>query len=57
MAPTVHGVELSPGEEVDDRDIPICHDEPMARAGDLFSCHQCPTVVEYDDGLVFDIRN
>ena len=57
MSPTVQGVELAPGDEVDDRDIPVCHDEPMLRAGLVFTCQDCPTVVEYADGLVFDIRN
>lgn len=57
MAPTVHGVELSPGDEVDDCDIPVCHDESMMRAGLVFTCQNCPTVVEYADGLVFDIRS
>ena len=56
MTPTVHGLELRPGDEVDDRDIPVCHDRPMERTGDFFTCHRCPTVVEYADGLVFDIR-
>jgi hypothetical protein len=57
MTPTVHGLELSPGDEVDDRDIPVCHGEPMLRAGQVFTCQDCPTVVEYSGGLVFDIRN
>lgn len=56
MTPTVQGVELRPGDEVDDRDIPVCHGEPMLRAGLVFACSFCPTVVEYADGLVFDIR-
>lgn len=57
MAPTVQGVELSPGDEVDARDVPVCHDEPMLRAGLVFTCKDCPTVVEYANGLVFDIRS
>ncbi len=56
MGPTVHGLELAPGDEVDTSDIPVCHGEPMLRAGLLFTCRDCPTVVEYADGLVFDIR-
>lgn len=57
MTPTVHGVELKPGDEVDDRDIPECHGAPMLRAGPVFTCQDCPTVVEYANGLVFDIRS
>ena len=57
MGPTVHGVELRPGDEVDDRDIPVCHSELMLRAGLVFACTSCRTVVEYAGGLVFDIRS
>ena len=60
--PTLHGLELSPGDEVGTDIDPRCCDQDMTskpKASDqhTFQCANCLTVVVIDsNGLVFDIR-
>lgn len=63
--PSVHGLELSPGDELGTDIVPDCCDEEMA-ANDTadgyryYMCGDCETVLTVlpvaSNGIVFDIR-
>jgi hypothetical protein len=59
---TSYGYELSPGDEADPGDIPVCCYEPMSgvttEEGDIdYTCGDCGTVLEISrSGVVGDIR-
>jgi hypothetical protein len=58
---TSYGYELSPGDDTDIDDVPVCCDEDMAgkdteRGGRDYTCGDCGTVVSIAaSGLVSDI--
>lgn len=59
---TSYGYELSPGDDTDRDDIPVCCSDDMngkktAEGGIDYTCGDCGTVLEIGaNGLVFDIR-
>jgi hypothetical protein len=59
---TSYGYELTPGDEADRDDIPVCCYDDMSGAtteegGIDYTCGDCGTVLEIDElGLVADIR-
>lgn len=57
-APTMHGYEITPGDEVDLNTSPHCCGGEMSTTSErLYRCDACSTVVEISpNGLVFDIR-
>ncbi|MFE7510176.1 hypothetical protein ACFU8I_02945 [Streptomyces sp. NPDC057540] len=59
--PTLHGLELSPGDHVGTDVEPRCCDQDMTPRPvshkNTFTCANCLTVMTVDSqGLVFDIR-
>lgn len=55
--PSIHGHELSPGDELGTDAVPECCDDDMTADGRTYTCGTCGTVLEVSaDGLVFDIR-
>ncbi|MFI1585630.1 NUDIX domain-containing protein [Embleya sp. NPDC020630] len=59
---TGYGFELTPGDEYDPRDIPVCCDENMTPGPDVdgddrdHTCGTCGTTLVVRDGLVADIH-
>lgn len=62
MEPTIYGMTLDPGMEIEDGIPDCCGGEMTPQTASLdghreYACSGCGTVVEVDDlGLVFDIR-
>lgn len=55
--PTIHGHELSPGDELGTDATPDCCDDEMTPDGRNFTCGSCWTVLEVScSGLVADIN-
>ena len=56
--PSIHGYELSPGDELGQDVTPdCCGSEMTATRLSSYRCGECGTVLEIDSlGLVFDIR-
>lgn len=54
--PSIHGLELSPGDELGTA-TPDCCDEEMTASDSGYRCGDCGTVVTVSprSGLVFDI--
>jgi hypothetical protein len=60
--PTIYGMTLTPGMEIEDG-VPVCCDDEMTSTSDdkrghrVHTCGCCGIVLEVDDlGLVWDIR-
>lgn len=63
--PTIHGLELSPGDDLGTDTTPDCCDEEMAAKDTAdgyryYTCGNCETVLTVlpvaSNGIVFDIR-
>lgn len=55
--PTIHGHELSPGDELGTDATPDCCDDEMTPDGRNFTCGNCWTVLTVNSlGLVSDIH-
>jgi hypothetical protein len=57
MEPSIHGHELSPGDELGHDTAPDCCDSEMTANGSTYTCGHCGTVLTVNAlGLVSDIR-
>lgn len=56
MEPSIHGHELSPGDQLGNDTTPECCHRDMTTNGTVFGCATCGTALEVNDrGLISNI--